>query len=124
MYVSFHIKVYRNIRTCSTHLRQWLLSLNSDMVQSKAGCEQLIEAHRKHCVRYWRHCSRHKLCGKHCFNTSYPVRARPHRLLSSSNYFLDISTKCCWFCSFDYWEPMERFKIKSLYKVHISKGRP
>ena len=44
------------------------------MVQSKAGCEQLIEAHRKHCVRYWRHCSRHKLCGKHCFNTSYPVR--------------------------------------------------
>ena len=45
-----------------------------DMVQWKAGCEQLIEAHRKHCVRYWRHCSRHKLCGKHCFNTSYPVR--------------------------------------------------
>ena len=44
------------------------------MVQSTAGCEQLIEAHRKHCVRYWRHCSRHKLCGKHCFNTSYPVR--------------------------------------------------
>ena len=51
------------------------------------------------------------------------ILSEPHRLLSSSNYFLDISTKCCWFCSFDYWEPMERFKIQSLYKVHISKGR-
>ena len=71
---SFHLKVYGYTRTCSLHLRQWLLSPDSWYGPIKGWCEQLIEAHRKHCVRYWRHCSRHKLCGKHCFNTSYPVR--------------------------------------------------